>query len=434
MLMGWKTCSIDFDSAFVQASLKDPVWIHVPRGFKSPNCENACLELQKSLYGLTIAPKLWYEHLTKAFLKLGFQQSKHDKCLFFKHKIMVVAYVDDCGIGSESEEQITELIDGLRGLGFNLTREGNFEEFLGIKIDRTEWDAHGRIHMTQQGLIQKTISYVGMQDCNPNWTPAASVALGANPDDESHESNFDWNYATAVGMLQYLAINTRPDIAFAVSQVSRFTHHPKKAHSTAVKTIARYLKRTEDKGTYFEQDPYLNDPDDCFRLDCFVDADFAGLYKQEPDRSPAGAKSRTGYIIRLAGNPLIWKSKLQTEISLSTLESEYSALSQAMRQLLPLRKLILELMLTLHTGDILKTMIKCTVFEDNNGALILATNQRITSRTKYFHVKWHHFWHHITNGDVEVLKIATTEQLADYLTKGLTREAFEYLRKQVQGW
>jgi hypothetical protein len=434
MLMGWKTCSIDFDSAFVQASLNDPVWIHVPRGFKSPNCENACLELKKSLYGLTIAPKLWYEHLTKAFLKLGFQQSEHDKCLFFKHKIMVVAYVDDCGIGSESEEQIVELIDGLRAQGFNLTREGNFEEFLGIKIDRTEWDAHGRIHMTQQGLIQKTISYVGMQDCNPNWTPASSVALGANPDDEPHETESEWNYATAVGMLQYLAINTRPDIAFAVSQVSRFTHHPKKSHSTAVKTIARYLKRTEDKGTYFEQDPYLNDPDECFRLDCFVDADFAGLYKQEPDRSPAGAKSRTGYIIRLAGNPLIWKSKLQTEISLSTLESEYSALSQAMRQLLPLRKLILELMLVLQTGDTLKSMIKCTVFEDNNGALALATNQRITSRTKYFHVKWHHFWHHVTNGDVQVEKIDTKEQLADYLTKGLTRETFEYLRKQVQGW
>jgi hypothetical protein len=105
-----------------------------------------------------------------------------------------------------------------------------------------------------------------------------------------------------------------------------------------------------------------------------------------------------------------------------------------MRQLLPIRKLILELMLVLQTGDTLKSMIKCTVFEDNNGALALATNQRITSRTKYFLVKWHHFWHHITNGDIQVEKIATKEQLADYLTKGLTRETFEYLRKQVQGW
>jgi hypothetical protein len=133
--------------------------------------------------------------------------------------------------------------------------------------------------MTQQDLIQKTITYVGMQYCNPNQTPTISVALGANPDDESHEAHFEWNCTTAVSMLQYSSINTRPNIAFAVSQVSRFTRHPKKSHSTAVKTITQYLKKTKDKGTYFEQNPYLNDPDDCFRLDHFLDANFAGLYK-----------------------------------------------------------------------------------------------------------------------------------------------------------
>jgi hypothetical protein len=72
MIFGWITCSIDFDSAFVQAELKDPVWIHVPRGFRSSEGEDMCLKLEKSLYGLTIAPKLWYEHLTSAIFDLGF--------------------------------------------------------------------------------------------------------------------------------------------------------------------------------------------------------------------------------------------------------------------------------------------------------------------------------------------------------------------------
>jgi hypothetical protein len=78
---------------------------------------------------------------------------------------------------------------------------------------------------------------------------------------------------------------TRPDISFAISQVSRFTHHPKKSHSTAVKTIIRYLKRTEDKGTYLDQDIY--EAANCLKLECFVVADFAGLYKQDPDESPS---------------------------------------------------------------------------------------------------------------------------------------------------
>ena len=76
----------------------------------------------------------------------------------------------------------------------------------------------------------------------------------------------------------------------------------------------------------------------------------------------------------------------------------------------------------------------CIVFEDNNGALVLATTQRTTSRTKYFNVKWHFFWQYIKNGTVQVEPISTTDQLADYLTKGLTREVFERIRKAVQGW
>jgi hypothetical protein len=432
MILNWKTCSIDFDSAFVQASLVDPVWVHLPRGFQSAATYTTCLKLVKSLYGLTIAPKLWYEHLTNAILALGFQRSSYDQCLFFKIDIMIGVYVDDCGIAAVDDQHIEDLIAGLRAQGFILHKEGNFETFLGISIDRgTANDC--RIHLTQKGLIHKVIDYTGMDDCNPNWTPATQAALGADTDNsEKHEDCYAWSYATAVGMLQYLAMNTRPDISFAVSQVSRFTHHPKRSHSTAIKTIVRYLKRTEHQGTYLNQDFYKNA--DCLKLECFVDADFAGLYKQDPDESPSSAKSRTGYVIRLAGAPLIWKSKLQTEISLSTLESEYSALSQAMRQLIPLRLLIIELMGVLGPRELLMSSISCTVFEDNNGALALATNQRITARTKYFHVKWHHFWYAVTAGDIHVVKVSTQDQLADYLTKGLPREVFEHIRKLVQGW
>jgi len=90
--------------------------------------------------------------------------------------------------------------------------------------------------------------------------------------------------------------------------------------------IVRYLFRTADKGTIVKTTGKLE-------LDCYVDADFAGLYRCE---NPTSVKSRTGYIILLGGFLLVWKSQLQTEISLSTLEFEYSALSQSMRTLLPL--------------------------------------------------------------------------------------------------
>jgi hypothetical protein len=82
----------------------------------------------------------------------------------------------------------------------------------------------------------------------------------------------------------------------------------------------------------------------------------------------------------------------------------------------------------------MKATLSARVFEDNNGALLLVTKQCITACTKYFLVKGHHFWHHVTTGKIVVSKIDTAEQRADYLTKGLARESFEKIRKLVQGW
>jgi hypothetical protein len=225
----------------------------------------------------------------------------------------------------------------------------------------------------------------------------------------------------------YLSTNTRPDITFAVSQVARFNHSPKRSHASAVKTIVRYLSRTIDFGT-------IVTPTGNLSLDCYVDADFAGLHHRDPDHAPSAAKSRTGFIIMLGGCPILWKSQLQTEISLSTLEAEYSALSMSMRTLIPLRSLLSELITGLNLPQQLKSSISCRVFEDNNGALTLATKQRITNRTKYFLVKWHFFWSHVRDGTIQIHKIDTKEQRADYLTKGLNRDTFEHIRKLVQGW
>ena len=135
-------------------------------------------------------------------------------------------------------------------------------------------------------------------------------------------------------MLLYLSTNTRPDIAFAVSQVARFTHNPKLSHGIAVKMIIRYLKGTMTKGTIVKKAS-------CLQLDCFCDADFAGLYSRDPHTSLSSAKSRGAYLIKLSGCPLIWKSHLMPTICLSTAESEYYALSQSMRVLLPIRSTLI---------------------------------------------------------------------------------------------
>ena len=222
-----------------------------------------------------------------------------------------------------------------------------------------------------------------MIDCNPNSVPALPAAVGS--DKEGAPFNEAWNYRGICGMLLYLSTNTRPDLACAVSQACRHSADPKQSHATAVKMILRYLKGSHDKGLIVK--PTKNE----LNLDMYVDADFCGLFGQEDPRDITGARSRTGYIITLGGWPIVWKSQLQGHVSQSTLEAEYSALSSSLKTFLPLKRLIQEIIDNTDCERMKNVTLHSRVFEDNQSTYYLATNQRITSRTKYFLVKWHWF-------------------------------------------
>jgi hypothetical protein len=420
LILQWTTLSIDFNNAFLHAVLKDPIWIHLPRGFVSTKGPGTCLRLKKSLYGSSTSPKLWYDCISEALIKLGFKQTKYDPCFFYKGNMMIVLYVDDAGIAAKDPKLIDELIEQLQGLRFSLTKEGTFAEFLGIKFEQRD---NNEFKLTQTGLIDKILKTTKMEDCKPNNLPTSQQALGA--DSEGLPMQEDWSYPSVVGMLLYLSTNSRPDIAFAVSQVCRFSSNPKQSHATAVKTIIRYLKGTRNEGTIIR-------PSKRLIVDLFVDADYCSLHGSEDSRSADAAKSRTGYIVTICNCPTIWKSTLQTHISLSTLEAEYSALSFALKAFLPVKWLLEEIVDGLDLPMEVDTTIQARAFEDNQGALILARDQRITNRTKYFLTKWHWFWQHAK--EFTLLKVESIKQRADYLTKPLPRDAFVNNRRLVQGW
>ena len=431
LLLGWSTCTVDFSNAFVQAELDCPVWIHLPRGFRSQRKGiKRCLYLKKSLYGLRSAPKLWNHHIVSALLSIGFIQSVFDPCLFYRSNVLAILYVDDLGLAFPNEGVVLALLDELRESGLEFTREGTFSEFLGIKFD---FDRQAKsVSMTQSGLIGKVLKAAGMSDCKPNKLPTQQTALGN--DENGAPMTEGWSYTSIVGMLLYLSTHTRPDVSFAGSQIARFTHNPKQSHARAVKTLLRYLKGTATIGITFQLPSEPLYALKSLLLEDHVDSDFAGLYRVESPNSPVTAKSRTGYIISLCGCPLVWKSQLQAGIALSTQEAEYTALSQSARVLILIKNICEEALKHLKIGSSLDVpKIVCVAFEDNHGALSLANNQRLTSRTKYYHVNAHWFWSHVKNGDFAVEGIISALQNADFLTKPLPLAPYLSNRKRVQG-
>ena len=417
--------------AFPQAPLEDEVYMDLPKGVMSANqgAKNYALRLRKNLYGLRQAAMNWFEHLKTGLIKRGFRQSTIDPCLFTKDDMILLVYVDDTLIFAKDQKVIQVLIESLRS-EFDLTDEGdNVKQFLGVKISHHK---DGSIEMTQPHLTQQVINQLGLtHDCKMHDTPADVRGIDEVNDSsanaEKARENSNWNYRSVIGQLLYLANNTRPDIACAVHQCARASENPKAIHRIAVKRIGRYLKRTADKGIIFKLDKSKT------TLDCFADADFAGLWgKTNPD-DPVSVTSRTGYVIRYYGCPILWHSTLQTEIALSTTEAEYISLSSAMRDLIPMRTILSEIG---KIFDLTDQEIVChsKVFEDNKGAEELANVPKMRPRTKHIAVKYHHFRSHVANGSIKVLRIGTKDQLADIFTKALPREAFVFLRKQLMGW
>ena len=164
-----------------------------------------------------------------------------------------------------------------------------------------------------------------------------------------------------------------------------------------------------------------------------MDTDFAGGWRKTDAANAEIAMSRTSYIIYYAGCPLIWSIKLQTETALSTAEVEYIALSQAMRETIPVMQLLKELstIIALHIPE---SEIFWKVFEENRSCITIAEAQKFSPRTTHISLKYHHFRKFVTDKTIRIFPIDTKEQTADIFIKSLNSSLFLYLRKKLNGW
>jgi hypothetical protein len=280
-------------------------------------------KLLTSLYGLKQSPRCWNKRFKDVLMNLEFQESTADPCLYFRitgnDKIIFVLYVDDGIVAATNRQSINIFLDKLKEeLQITVDTLGCF---LNVQIERS---IDGTIHITQKRYIEDVLRRFRMDSANPVSTPIEKCELLGITEESSSTSA---PYREAVGCLMYLAVATRPDIAFAVGYVSRFLEKPKERHWSAVKRIFKYLRGTSALGIRYDA---LGNA----QLETYSDSDFAN----DPDTR----RSVSGIVFKYSGGAIVWASRRQQSVSLSTTEAEYVAASEAAKDVVWLTRLFNE--------------------------------------------------------------------------------------------
>lgn len=402
---GWSIFHLDVKTAFLNGIIEEDIYVTPPPGFESSHHRGYACKLKKALYGLKQAPRAWYSKVDHYLCSQGLQKSSADANLYFHESqgklTLLLLYVDDVYLTGNDTVHI-ELIRQAIQTEFEMSDLGLLSFSLGLEF---LFSASG-IRVTQRQYVKDMLAEFGLSECRPAATPMQEKLqllpdMKAAPADSVH-------YQRMVGKLIFLT-HTRPDIAYAVSVVSRFMAAPQVPHAQAVKHLYRYLQGTIDLALF-----YRRGEDEV--LYGFTDADWAG---DAYDR-----RSTTGYIFMSGSTPVTWNSKKQPTVALSSTESEYMAITEGTKEAVWLRRLFGEL-------KIQDSRVPTTIHGDNQGSLNLAHNPVYHGRTKHIEVKHHFIREKILSKEICLEYIPTSEQLADILTKALGRTAFERLRSQL---
>ena len=396
----------DAEQAFLKADIDEEIYIEIPEEFQK--FPGAVGRLNKAIYGFVQAGRCWNNKFCDDMTAIGFEQAKVDPCVFRKvvdgeAEMVVVVHVDDILAHAKDQATMNRFAAEL-GRKFKLKDMGEAEYYMGCHITRNR--KARKLKFDQHLYVESMVKRFNVK--KEAKIPAASgvqtlskVDEPQNPEEKEEMKMFP--YREAVGALMWAATMARPDIACAVRAVARFCKNPGLAHMKAVMKIFQYLLHTKEWGiTYGGQGCGL-----C--MEAYTDSDFGACL--DTRRSVSGA------VLMLAKGAISWHSRMQEVTAAGTSEAEYVALSEVVKDVLFLRQVQEFMETSMRVGAV-------NVFEDNEGAIKLATNKHASRRTKHIDVK-HHLVRDASDAQrVRVAYVRSEDQHADLLTKPLDVKKF----------
>ncbi|KAJ9559825.1 hypothetical protein OSB04_004985 [Centaurea solstitialis] len=387
---------MDVKTAFLNGDLEEEIYMEQPEGYVAPGQERKVCKLVKSLYGLKQAPKQWHQKFDHVMLECGFKINECDKCVYVKDTevgyVILCLYVDDMLIIGSNDKMVKSTKNMLKAR-FDMKDMGLANVILGIQISRTQ----NGLALSQAHYVDKILEKFNADD----------TAVARTPIDTSHhlsknrgEGVAQVEYSRIIGSLMYLMSCTRPDLAFAVSRLSRYTSNPSSEHWKSIIRVLRYLRYTRDYGLHYSRYPAV--------IEGFSDANWISDIKD--------SKSTSGYVFTLGGASISWKLSKQTVIARSTMESEFIALDKCGEEAEWLKQFLEDI--PRWEKPVSAICIHC----DSQSAIGRAQSAMYNGKSRHIRRRHNTIRQLLSTGVISIDYVRSKDNIADPLTKGLNRE------------
>ena len=250
-LENWTVEALDVRNAFLYSPLEEEIYMEQPAGFTLKGKEHLVLQLRKALYGLKQGARVWWQELDRSLKEFGFKRLYADAGIFVaRHQdgtlIFLLAYIDDIVI---TGPQGTAVLSRKREFmhRWECRDLGTCREFLRMRIEYKD----GKIYLDQTAYLRKILKRFGMTDAKMAKTPLPT-GYKPEPFEGTSTSQLRSEYQALIGSLLYIMLGTRPDIAFAVTQMAKFASNPSDEHMNRAQYILRYLVGTQDYALVFD--------------------------------------------------------------------------------------------------------------------------------------------------------------------------------------
>jgi hypothetical protein len=411
---------LDVKTAFLNGEIDEEVYLYPPQGTRAPYGHRGKVwRVRKSLYGLRQAPRAWNNQIHAFLLTLGFRRVESDYGLYVKGRgeniELVSVYVDDILVAAKRIEAVTAIKDALKKK-FDMSDFGEAKTILGINIRRNF--EKGELILEQSEYIQNLLSKFRQQNSQYAVTPIdrslPALSKSHCPISENEKSAMaDKPYREVVGSLMHLMVCTRPDIAHAVSTLSRFLQNPGAYHWDSAIRVLQYLHKTKRVGLKYQRT--RDNPTIIGDLRGYCDSDWAG------DKD--NYLSTAGWVFMMNGGAISWQCKRGKTPAQSSCDAEYVAEGLAGQEICHLRNLLSEL----H----LEPQDPIPLFSDSKSAIAITNNPVFHERSKHVALKFHFSRHLQADGRMKLQYVSTDRQVADALTKPLFGPKMKWSRDNL---